>query len=282
MPWKKDSNNAFVTDENGNPIFLDLDKENPVNYEAMRSSLTKANGEAMKHREELAGYKKKFQALDGVDDVAAFLKEKTDMAEEIARLKKNTDVNLIEEKVKEATAALDAAYVTEKKLYESQISQLKNEIKTSEEKSATLKADFDREKIRGFFNDSQWLKEKGALSPSVYFDLFHPYCSINEDGEFVGGLYKDKSTPLVDMERKPRSFEAWINQIIQDYPGGKALIKGSSTSNPGSGANNGLGTGTGGNNPFAKDTWNLTEQHNMFTADQTLARSMAAAAGITI
>ena len=42
------------------------------------------------------------------------------------------------------------------------------------------------------------------------------------------------------------------------------------------------GTGGSGANPFAKETFNLTEQGKMFRENPEQAKAMAAAAGITI
>jgi hypothetical protein len=279
MPWKIE-NGVLVADASGNPIFIEGTEERSVDYEAMLKKLQTANSGEQKYRLRVRDLESKMEPLKDIPDIAEFLKEHAAFADENKRLKENTDVNKINDAVKVATTQLETAYGIEKKQYDNQLAALKQELATSNNLNKKLKDDNSREKIRGMFNDSEYLKTNGSLDASVYFDLFSKLCKIDDNGAFNGSLASDPSSFLVDIDMKPKKFDLWIEQAIQEYPNYKSLLKGSDVNNPGNPPNSGLGSGV--KNPFAKDSYNVTEQHLLYQKDPALAERLAAQAGINI
>lgn len=82
-------------------------------------------------------------------------------------------------------------------------------------------------------------------------------------------------TKLMGADGKPLTVEAWLGDTLTKA---SHLALGSS----GGGAKNGTG-GSGGNaNPFAKETFNLTEQGKLLKADRPRAEQLAAQAGVKL
>ena len=73
------------------------------------------------------------------------------------------------------------------------------------------------------------------------------------------------------------------NKITEKDPDKKTLLKGSGASGSGAGAGDGSGGGgTGDTNPWASDSFNLTEQGRILREDPALAKRLAGEAGRTL
>lgn len=108
---------------------------------------------------------------------------------------------------------------------------------------------------------------------SEYSDLRRALSSIevqDDNGRFriVGGEYKDEKGALEVLERVAKAEAAKSFRPAADTSGGGAGNKG--------------GGGGGGENPYKKETWNLTEQGRLEREAPEEAKRLAAAAGITL
>jgi hypothetical protein len=280
MPWKKDDSGNLAVDGNGNPIFVqDGDnKETPVNYEAITKALSEASKGEANYRKKFSELERKFKPLEAVEDVAAYARAYQDLEEQNRRLIENSDAKQIEERVQAAKASIEKAWQDKEKSWNAQLDAQKSLIAQANEKVAALTEQTHREKIRGMFNESAYIKDKCALAPSILFELFSGKAKVNEEGNFAG---LDPSTNEVALgtDGKPISFDAWIFKAIEAHPNGKELLKGSPHSGAGG---NPLDGKPGGSNPWAKETYNVTEQHALYGKNPELAKQMAKAAGVNL
>lgn len=131
---------------------------------------------------------------------------------------------------------------------QTEVEGYKNQIKTLQAAEANTKKTYALKDL---------LKEKGCLDPD-YLIYKH------------GGL--DKFT--FDTDGKPIG----IDDVIKPYKESSPMLfqKQQQMYKPGAGDSG------GSVNPFAKDTWNLTEQGRLYKENPAQAREMAAAAGTTI
>ena len=95
-----------------------------------------------------------------------------------------------------------------------------------------------------------------------------------QDVDIVSGLF-DKTKLILGADGKVTGLEEQLKALEKEKP---FLFK-QQNQNPYT--PNG-GQGGGSKNPFAKETWNLTEQGKLFMSNPEQARAMAAAAGVKI
>lgn len=94
------------------------------------------------------------------------------------------------------------------------------------------------------------------------------------DEDIVSGLF-DRSKLILSEDGKVTGLEEQLKTIEKNKP---FLFKDSK----GGGYEPNAGKGNTGKNPFAKDSFNLTEQGKLFTTNPEEARHLAAEAGVTI
>lgn len=94
------------------------------------------------------------------------------------------------------------------------------------------------------------------------------------DAELVASLF-DKTKLILSADGKVTGLEEQVKALQES----KAFLF---KPDAGNGYNPVGGQGGAGVNPFAKDTFNLTEQGNLFKTNPAQAKAMAAAAGVTI
>lgn len=94
------------------------------------------------------------------------------------------------------------------------------------------------------------------------------------DEDIVSGLF-DRSKLILSEDGKVTGLEEQLKTIEKNKP---FLFKDSK----GGGYEPNAGKGNTGKNPFAKDSFNLTEQGKLFTTNPEEARRLAAEAGVTI
>lgn len=95
-----------------------------------------------------------------------------------------------------------------------------------------------------------------------------------QDVDIVSGLF-DKTKLILGEDGKVTGLEEQLKALEKEKP---FLFK-QQNQNP---YNPNGGQGGGSKNPFAKETWNLTEQGKLFMSNPEQARAMAAAAGVKI
>lgn len=96
--------------------------------------------------------------------------------------------------------------------------------------------------------------------------------SLNQDGKVIALDRDGKSIRYGSDGVTPLSVEEWVNLQVTEAPHLFESNQGSGASGNGSG-----GAGTVTKNPFAKETWNLTEQCIITRKDPALATRLAAA-----
>lgn len=99
-----------------------------------------------------------------------------------------------------------------------------------------------------------------------------------QDADIVSGLF-DKNKLILGEDGKVTGLDEQLKTIKENKP---FLFKDDSDNKPGAKYKPNGGAGGGSNNPFAKDTFNLTKQGEMLKADPDQAKSLAAEAGIEI
>lgn len=95
-----------------------------------------------------------------------------------------------------------------------------------------------------------------------------------QDVDIVSGLF-DKTKLILGEDGKVTGLEEQLKALEKEKP---FLFK-QPNQNP---YNPNAGQGGGSKNPFAKETWNLTEQGKLFMSNPEQARAMAAAAGVKL
>lgn len=95
-----------------------------------------------------------------------------------------------------------------------------------------------------------------------------------QDVDIVSGLF-DKTKLILGADGKVTGLEEQLKALEKEKP---FLFK-QPNQNP---YNPNGGQGGGSKNPFAKETWNLTEQGKLFMSNPEQARAMAAAAGVKL
>jgi hypothetical protein len=279
MPWKLDENKHLAVDDKGNPIYVqDGDgKEKSVDYEAITKSLQESAKGEQRHRTEHAALKARMEPLKDVDDLAAYVKAHKDLEDENARLRDNQTATAkeIEEKVANATTRIEAAWGDKKKVWDAQMEVIQKAKADAEAEAARLKGQMNLETMRNMFNESTFIKDKCSMTPSILFALFKEQAKI-EEGRFNGLI---DGEPMLDTDGKPATLDAWLHKVINAHPDGKTMLKGSEHNNP-NGIPNPGGGGGGNANPFLKDSFNMTEQNELWRKDPGLAQQMRAAAGV--
>jgi hypothetical protein len=280
MPWKLTEAGTIAVDDKGNPIFVqDGDnKEIAVDYAAHSAKMQKANAGEEKYRKRVAELEGKYKALADVEDVAAYVKAYGELTAENARLKENPELKQFEEKFQKEKTQLEKAWQDKEKSWAVQLEAQKTLLKQAEDKAKELTAQTQREKIRSMFNESGFIKEKCALAAPLLFELFSGKASVNDEGAFAG-LDPSTNEVMLETDGKPASFDAWLFKVIDAHPNGKELLKGTQSLGAGGSPISGR---KGADNPWMKDSYNLTEQNRLSVVNPELARSMAKAAGVTL
>lgn len=218
MPWKIEKGAIVLND--GNPIWLEDDgTEKTVNYSAMADSLRKANREAAERKAALRELEPLKAAVEGIEDVADFVKTARKNAELVASMS---------EKDKQDNDRVQA-------LIAAALKPVQDKLTESESARAELTSRYNAEKIGNAFSGSKYAAEK-LQSAALARELFARNFSI-ENGEIVAR--SAKGDPLYNGEGKPANFDEALAQLVAASPYQAMLVKGSSAN--GSGATPGGG-----------------------------------------
>lgn len=194
--------------------------------------------------------------------------------------------------VKKLSAKVDEILGEKKKLaekvraFEAAEAERKAEIAKKEEDEARQKGEWT--KIEEGYKTKLSEKEgEGLLWKSKYFEreldlgLTSALDEINVKPELrKAAMALLKTNADIDDDAKITLGDKPLSDAIKEWAKsdeGKAFI---ANGNSGSGANgSGKGNTGGDTNPWAKGSWNLTEQGRIYKADPTRARDLAKAAG---
>lgn len=204
--------------------------------------------------------KEKLEKFEGIDP--------ENVAEVLATMKKVQDGELVESSKKEDVDKLVEDRVAEmKKQHDKELQdssdrndKLSGELANVKIKSALLKAGAEHG-MRATAAEDLVARGKQVFSLDDDGNLV----AKDEDGNAMYGKAGSALTPgefIKDLSEK-------AEHLFDPNEGG-----GSSGS--------GGGGGQGGDNPFSKDTWNLTKQNQLINKDPKQARKLATAAGVSI
>lgn len=233
MPWKKDDNGAFVTDENGNPIFAtDSGEERSVDYPAMSKALAEANRESAGRKETIRKLEALVKPLEGIEDVPAFIESARKNAEAVAAFddKQRSAEEAVQARIKAATSPL-----------EKQVAEL-------EADRARVVEQYHASTIRSQFGTSKYVAEELVSAPMA-MELFAKNFSVDENGNVVG---RDAAGNVIYDEtgRGPAPFDAALRQIISASQHRAYVTKGS--------ASTGSGAQAGSTSSIGADLQNLS------------------------
>lgn len=260
--WKlklDENGNAVLVD--GKPVYIN-DEGKEINYDVNEnlSKIAQLNGEAKSHREAKQALETKLKTFEGIEDPAKAIEAIQKLTD--LDTKKLIDAGEVE-KVKAEMA----------KTFQSQIDEAKAQVQT-------LTQQLYDEKIGGSFARSKFITEKLAIPHDVAQAFFGHAFSI-KDGQIVA---KDATGQEI-YSRNPETagsvagFDEALSVLVEAYPNKNALLKSSGMSGGGEQSPSG---GSHVTNPWAKDSWNLTQQGEMYKKDKATAIQMAAKHGVKL
>lgn len=244
--------------QDGKPVYVEDDgKEVAFDAVGTRATITRLNAEAKSHRERAEAAEKTAKAFEGIEDAAAARKA----LELVANLdaKKLVDAGEIE-KVK---AEIGKAFETKLGEATTRAEQLEQQLYA--------------EKIGGSFARSKVIADKLAIPADMVQARFGQAFKI-EDGKVVA--YDSNGNKLYSRARPGElaDFDEALETLIEQYPHKDYILK-ASGANGGGAPISGKSGAQISNNPFKKDTLNLTEQARIQRENPQLAARLKAEAG---
>lgn len=131
---------------------------------------------------------------------------------------------------------------------------------------------------RALFGQSKWVRENLAMDPTDAAEFFGQHVLFDDDGTMFA---KDHSgNRIFDQEGKLATGDAMVEALVKSrYPDVKHPFY---KQNQGGVAPDGRApqSGKGEPNPWARDTWNSTEQHKITINDPQRAEQLRKAVGV--
>lgn len=244
---------TYAEVQDGKPVYLDGDKELPMDVPAMRDKITSLGTEAKGHREAKEAAEKALKAFEGIADPAAAIKA----LQTVQNLddKRLVDAGEIEKVKAEAIKAVEEKY------------------KPTVEKAETLEKALRQEKIGGNFARSKFIAEKLAVPVPMIEKTFGEHFTL-EDGKMVA---KDANGNAIYSKSRPgelADFDEALETLVEAFPYRDSILKGRGHS--GSGAPGG-GGGAGGNKTISR-----AEFDQINRSDPARAAKMVTADGIEV
>lgn len=235
-----------------------LYKENGDGYALDANGIDDAEaikGALHKERDERSSLEKMLKSWNAIgkkpEEIAEILKKADE--EEQNRLK---NAGKYDEMLKQVNAKHDA-----------QIAELNKRIEQyREDKEVSL---IDQAATRAI------AEEKGSIKLLLPLIKLHTKL-VNFDGRDVVEILDANGSPRVNAQGNYMSIAEWVREMKKDPDLQSAFA---ASGNKGSGAPGGGTTGMSGNNPWKKETFNLTEQARIYQDDPERAISLAQAAG---
>lgn len=209
---------TYAEVKDGNPVFIDGDKEVAIDVPATAQKVSTLNYEAMERRKAMDELTSKLKAFEGIEDP------------EEARKALQTMQNLDDKKL------IDAGEVERVK---------QSVVETYEKRLAEIQAKADeaagmlhREKIGGAFARSEFIKEKLALPVDFIEAKFGSHFTI-DGGEVIAKDAKGNQIFSPERPGEPASFNEAIEILVSQHPQRDSILKGRNQN--GSGAPGGSG-----------------------------------------
>jgi hypothetical protein len=231
MPWKMDGDKIVVKD--GNPVWVEGDKEIGVDYSSLSSKLNDVTRESVGRKEKIRELEARMTVLDGIDDPDKFFAEARKALDTVKHLddKKLIDAGDVEKVKNEITKAMQA------KIDEA-----------TKGRDAAEQA-LQRELIGGNFARSKFISDKLAIPVDVAEAFFSKHFSV-KDGKVVSKGYDGADIYSPENPGQLASFDEALSKLVDGYPNKAAILKGSTAS--GGGANPGGGAGGAGTRTISR------------------------------
>lgn len=214
---------TYAEVQDGRPVYVDGDKDLPMDVPAMSDKIKALGSEAKSHREAKQAAEDALKKFEGIDDPAAAIKA----METVANLddKKLVDAGEVEKVKKAAIEAVEKQFAPYK------------------EKAETLEKQLRQEKIGGSFARSKFIADKLAVPVPMVEKTFGDHFSI-EDGKIVA---KDANGNAIYSKERPgemASFDEAMESLVDQFPFKDSILKGRNQN--GSGATGGANGQSGG------------------------------------
>lgn len=214
---------TYAEVQDGKPVYVDGEKDLPMDVPAMSDKIKTLGSEAKGHREAKEAAEKALKKFEGIEDPEAALKAM------------ETVQNLDEKKL------IDAGEV--EKVKQAAIKAVEEQWKPYKEQAEKLDAQLRQEKIGGSFARSKFIADKLAVPVDFVEARFGQHFEI-QDGKVVakdanGNAVYSKANP-----GEPAGFDEALEILVEQYPHRDSILKGRGQN--GSGAKPGAGGGQGG------------------------------------
>jgi hypothetical protein len=278
---------AFKLDESGKIVVVDglpvgifeengKDIEEAIDPTRLFSTIDRLGKENKTRREENESLKSLADKFKPFEEKNVDLEKALKAIEVVSGLDEKSLLNA--EKVAEEKKELQTAHQKE-------VDELKKafdeEKKKLEENAAAFKAKMEKHIISDRFSKSSFFSgenKKTILPPDIGLATFGMHFKVDENDNLVA--YYDTKHERVIQSRKNygeiADFDEAIEALLEKHPSKDSIIK---TTAGGPDFKKG-GSGARGNNPFAKETFNLTEQMRIMRENPEAAKALRVEAGV--
>lgn len=235
------------------PVYVDGEKEFPMDVPGMSEKITALGREAKGHREAKEAAEKALKAFEGIEDPEA-------AAKALKTVKNLDDKKLVDAgEVEKVKAAAIKAVEDQWKPYKEQAEALENQLR--------------QEKIGGSFARSQFISERLAVPVDFVEARFGQNFTI-EDGKIVA---KDENGNPIYSKSNPgelASFDEALESLVEQYPHKDSILKGRGA--------NGSGAKLGAPGASAGKTITRAQYDQMRQSDPAAARKAVLEDGVQI
>lgn len=224
MPWKM--NGEAIALKDGNPVWLDGDKEIAADYGHALGKISELTRESVGRKEKLREAEEKLKALEGIENPSEFIPQ--------ARKALETVKNLDDKKLIDA-GEVEKVKAEVQKVYEAKLAEA---TKVAAEKDALL----NKTLIGGSFARSKYIAEKMAIPADLVEAAFGKNFEIKE-GKVIAKGHDGREIYSREKPGDIAEFDEALSILVDGYPNKAAILKGSSASGGGSQGGNGGGSG---------------------------------------
>lgn len=272
MPWKINENGVLEVGEDGNPIWVtEAGEEKSCDYTGLTKRLAEVNNESRSRKEKLREYEARLAPLAeaGIDDIPSYLVE-AQKALEMMKNAPDKDKD-IEEQVKNRLEAVSAPLKAQIAAKEKAIADREKALAdvTGRYHAVTVKTDVLNSKVVGE-------RIRPEVRTFVQRELMRSG-AVGEDGKVI--YRTDDGEVIYGEDGGPATVDEAAIAIMKNLGVDPAANLMSQDTNSGSGANpSAVFRGAPIKNPWAKDSWNVTAQGELYQKNPAEAQRLMQAA----
>lgn len=256
MAWKTDNGQPVF--EAGNPVWVEDDKELPVDYSATIKKISELNEESKQHRLKAKELSEKIAKYEGIDPEKARQAMETVQNLDAKKLVDANQIDVLKKQWAEESAKTIQKYEQEKAML---AEGLQKERKARE--SLVKRQMFSNSKTSGFLN-------RVNLTPDVAFALWGDRFKVEND-TLIPMIDSETPLPSSDPLKNHASFEEGIEKFFNQYEYKDNYLK----QPPG-------GSGSGGNATSGRGVFTITRADAHNPAKYRAVSEAAAKAGATV